>query len=67
MIKRNVDSTNFQIAPSKAGDGHAADIVVDVRSGAAQREYYREKLGSTIKGAGIVISVDEHIASRCER
>jgi hypothetical protein len=55
--KRNIDPANVQICPMKEEDVDAIAVIDSRAFGARRPEYYREKLGSATKGAGINTSL----------
>ncbi|MGO9568614.1 MAG: hypothetical protein ACLP5H_13830 [Desulfomonilaceae bacterium] len=57
MNKRNIDPANVQIRPMKVEDVGAIAVIDSMYFGAPRPEYYREKLGSATKGAGIITSL----------
>ena len=52
MIKKDIDPANNQIRPVKEEDVDAIAVIDSMYFGAPP-EYYRKKLGSATKGAGI--------------
>ena len=57
MNKRNYHPANVQICPMKEEHVDAIAVIDSMAFGAPRPEYYREKLGSATKGAGINTSL----------
>ena len=57
MNKKNINPANIQIRRRKEKGVHAIEAIDSMDFGALQSEYYRRKLGSTVKGAGIATSL----------
>ena len=57
MNKKDIDPANVQIRPMKEEDVDAIAVIDSMYFGAPRPEYYREKLGSATKGAGINTSL----------
>ena len=57
MNKKDIDPANVQIRPKEEEDVDAIAVIDSMYFGAPRPEYYREKLGSAAKGAGINTSL----------
>ncbi len=57
MNKKDIDSANVQIRPLKEEGTNAVAVFGSMYFGTPGPEYYREKLGSAAKGAGINTSL----------
>ena len=57
MNKKDIDPANVQIRPMKEEDGDGFAVIDSRYFGAPRPEYYRERLGSATKGAGINTSL----------
>jgi hypothetical protein len=53
----HVELTNFETRPMREEDVHPNGVIDSMSFGACRPEYYREKLGSATKGAGIDTSL----------
>ena len=57
MNKKDIDPANIRIRPMKEKDADATAVIDSMCFGVPRPEYYREELGSAIKGAGINTSL----------
>ena len=57
MNKKNIDPANVQICHMKEEDVDAIAVIDSMQFGAPRPEYYREKLVSATRGAGINTSL----------
>jgi hypothetical protein len=55
--KKDIDPANVQIRSMKEEDVDAIAVIGSMHFGAPRPEYYREKLGSATRGAGISTSL----------
>jgi hypothetical protein len=57
VTKKDIDPANVQVRPMYEEDVDAIAVIDSMYCGAPRPEYYREKLGSATKGAGISTSL----------